>query len=642
MGPDNGGWERAAHAYKELADARQQQAKLAVELGDAKAKIHDLRARMRDRDRVIDEADSKIKSLTLERDELLEEIVPLRDAVKNLRDAQQQQSQPQQYRRAPPSRGFVPAGHDNGWHGTGRGRGGPTAHAQASAPPYAPAPAATTHAPVIAPASAPVLAPAPTHAPLQASMHAPAGAPPVQDVTMTDAAGPTAPPAGTTPAGGNVGTAAATVLTPANPAVDEELEAEIMALPPAKREVRRLLSLKGKPDEALETSGQPISAWYKCWISPAPSMAGAYTEMEFDDGDSDDDDDRTPGVDMVLADPIERFAPHMTGAASLKEENRARSKGTGPPDPLPSTDNPAFGPWAGTSINSVVQAHNLRWWALVEWDEEAMRFLKFIVPRYNNPAHVRPEGIRFLMHVQSADSARIKEYQEKPKPRPEFAPRDTLGRYPDAGADVSTIWRFFRSAAVNVWPTGMRLASGDYPVGNGFSVPHLGDCRAFFLLWHLLPLRTRKNPHRSHDARIAELVVELFSIPGWYRRIVEIGEYVSIPQSPPIRYPFSADDASHILLAAWFCTHGVGLNDEIIKSLHHWAVTTRNARVGREPLDVTPWDTAPSSYEAVTTTTDTALIVHHDELAWGTRLLETHESNHGDFDELVDVDDVDD
>ncbi|KAL1941487.1 hypothetical protein VTO73DRAFT_7304 [Trametes versicolor] len=327
MGPDNGGWERAAHAYKELADARQQQAKLAVELGNAKAKIHDLRARMHNRDRVIDEADSKIKSLTLERDELLEEIVPLRDAVKNLRDAQQQQSHPQQYRRAPPSRGFVPAGHDNGWHGTGRGRGGPTAHAQASAPPYAPAPAATTHAPVITPASAPVLAPAPTHAPLQASMHAPAGAPPVQDVTMTDAAGPTAPPAGTTPAGGNVGTAAAAVLTPANPAVDEELEAEIMALPPAKREVRRLLSLKGKPDEALETLGQPISAWYKCWISPAPSMAGAYTEMEFDDGDSDDDDDRTPGVDMVLADPIERFAPHMTGAASLKEENRARSKG---------------------------------------------------------------------------------------------------------------------------------------------------------------------------------------------------------------------------------------------------------------------------------------------------------------------------
>ncbi|OJT02489.1 hypothetical protein TRAPUB_6985 [Trametes pubescens] len=624
MGMDSSGWERAANAYRELAEARQQQAALAAELGDAKAKQHDLRARLRDRDHLIDEAQSKIAALTLERDGLRKEVDGLNDEIKALqRDVPRRNNAP---------RGFVPHAHDNGWTGVARGRGAPTTPAIAPGPP-APGPARTT-------GPAAVAGPGPPHhAPLAASIHAPVVTTAAQDVTMTDAAATTATPAGPVPAGGAPGPAG---NGPPPPEVNAELEAELRALPPNQREVRRIRELKGKPDEALEYSGQPLSAWYRCWISPPPDMAGAYTEMDFDEEGSDDDDDHTPGVDMVLADPIDRFAPHMTGAATLKEENRARSKGSGPPDPLPSTDNPAFGPWAGTYIRSVVQAHNLRWWALVEWDEEAMRFYKFIVPIYNNPAHVRPEGIRFLMHVQSADSARIKQYQEKPAPRPEFAPRDALGRYPEANATVSNIWRFFRAAAVNAWPQGMRTASGADPEGNGFAVPHLGDCRAFFLLWHLVPQRKRKNPHHSHDVRILALVVELFSIAGWYRRIVEIGEYVAIPQSAPIRYPFGSDDASHIHLAAWFCTHGLGLHDEIIKSLHHWAVVTRNARDRREPLDDSPWDTAPSSLEAVTTAAATAPIVKYDELAWGERLLETHESNHGDFDELIDADDVDD
>ncbi len=414
-------------------------------------------------------------------------------------------------------------------------------------------------------------------------------------------------------------------------------EYELAHMTDAERDEYAVAQRKGQVDVLLEASGQPQSAWYRCWTSPHMSMAEVYVGMDHDD----EDDGDAPGIDMVLPDPIAYFAKHLTQAAHTKELNRAaRAQGSVTPEPLLSTTNPEFGLWSGTTIETIVQAHNLRWWAMVEWDEEAMRFYKFVGAMYNIKGHVRPEGIRYLMSVQNADSNRRKEHASRPSPRPPFAPRDHLGRYPVASLDVETVWRFFRCAAVNVWPEHMRLASGDLPSGDGFGVPLTADCRAFFLLWHLLPLRSKKNPHRTHDERIRTLAMELFSIPEWYEKIVAVREFIYEPQSLPVRYPYSSDDATHVLIAAWFCSHGLGLAIDIVASIRRWAIITRNEALGRAADDSSPWPSPPVSLDAVTTPADYGLIVKYDALAWGSPLLETHESNHGDFDELDDGDDL--
>lgn len=639
-GPDSGGWERAADAYKELADARQQYAALAGELGDARAKEADLRARIRERDRAIDDAENQIKALQLERDQLVKEVSRLNDELK-----------PFTARRGPGFSGprFVPHGHDEGWGGSTRGRPRAdtelvTGTANIQTPPgpaIASATAATTMGTRERDGTAQSTAPpraqggnpkrATTRAPARDATAAAAATPP--DVVAAPA---TAPPTQPLPQP----TAHATRPTAQSMGVDE-FEWNMMT--EAERENHGILRRQGQMDVMLEASGQPLSAWYRCWSSPPVSMAESYEAMEQDDeGDTDEaGDNLSPGIDLVFSDPITSFASQLTKAAHVKEVNRAaRARGVDTIEPLPPADDPEFGAWAGTNIQTVVQAHNLRWWAFVEWDEDALRFYKFVTTIYQRPAHVRPEGIRYLQKLQGADAARRKQHLRRAIPRPVNAPRDHLGRYPEAAADIDVVCRFFRCASVNTWPPGMRLASGALPSGDGFGVPLSPDCRAFFLLWHLLPQRAKKNPHREHDARIRTLAMELFSIPGWYERIVAAGEFVGQPQEVPIRYPYPADDASPILLSAWFCTHGVALDRDVIASIRHWATRSRNESLGRVLDDTSPWPAPPIDVDSVTSAAEIALVVKYDELAWGTRLLETHESNHGDFDELDDGEDI--
>ncbi|EIW54291.1 uncharacterized protein TRAVEDRAFT_23406 [Trametes versicolor FP-101664 SS1] len=437
-GPDSGGWERAADAYKELADARQQYAALAGELGDARVKEADLRARIRERDRAIDDAENQIKTLQAERDRLVKEVSRLNDELK-----------PFPARRGPGFSGprFVPHGHDEGWGGSTRSR----------------------------------------------------------------------------------------------PRVDTELPTGAANIQPP-------------PGPAIASATAATTAGTRERDGPAQSTVPPRTQS---------------------GNP-----KRATTRAPAREANAATA--ATPPD--------------------VVAA----------------------------PA---PK-------LQGADAARRKQHLRRAIPRPVNAPRDHLGRYPEAAADIDVVCRFFRCASVNAWPSGMRLASGALPSGDGFGVPLSSDCRAFFLLWHLLPQRAKKNPHHEHDARIRTLAMELFSIPGWYERIVAAGEFVGQPQEAPIRYPYPADDASPILLSAWFCVHGVALDRDVIASIRHWATRSRNESLGRVLDDASPWPAPPIDVDSVTSAAEIALVVKYDELAWGPRLLETHESNHGDFDELDDGEDI--
>ncbi|KAI0351823.1 hypothetical protein OH77DRAFT_1429107 [Trametes cingulata] len=596
-----GPWERVAHAYQELADVRAKHATemlalrdkhegLLTNLADARVKENELRQRIRDRDR-------KIKDLENALEAAHADLTASRTEADRMRA---ELTRRDQARRRPPFQS------DHGWNR------GPAQHPVGPATPTAPAGnrvlATTGNNTNAVPAATPAVAAAPAR-------HD-------EDIVMGE--GAVEPPQAGVPA-----EAAATGGAP--PRVPEDEDSDIdESLSPAEREKVRIQHLKYKRDPDLEASNQPRSAWYRNWISER-SIAGQLAALDFDDEGNDE-----LGVDSVLPDPIDVFGPKMTKAADSKEVSRAvKAGGKKAAGEFPSSNLPELGRWAGTTIKSVVQAHNLRWFATVEREEDAIRFYKWLNTQYCKPAFYRPPGIRYLMASMSDDGRVLS--GDRTIPRSESTPRETLGRYPPPHADQGRVWRFF-SAPTNTWPVGMRLASGRIPEGDGFGAPHEEDVQAYFLLWHLLPQRPAASPHRHHDARIHQLATELFSIAGWYDRIVRIGEYASAPTVAPRRYPYSSEDSSHLHIAAWFCTHGVGTEAPVIRALERWGVISRNHDLGRAPFDNAPWPSAPLTLESVSTPTATASIVKIDEIAWGDALPDAERRNLDDWDELIDVD----
>lgn len=405
---------------------------------------------------------------------------------------------------------------------------------------------------------------------------------------------------------------------------------------PAEREMARIEALQWQPDAELEASGQPKSAWYNFWLSSV-SMAEALTALGLDDFADDQ-----PGVSTVLPDPIESFKKDMTAAAQSTEVMRAAKKRTAD-QPTSSAravvpNEEQYGGWKGTSIVSVVQAHNLRWLATVELDEEAINTYRFHMSHYK-PAHcVRPPGIRYLQRWASVDGPRTK--GRDPIIRHIGTPRTTLGRYPPATASEEVAWRFFRGAPTGTWPVGMRMANGDIPppTTDVYRVPHLADAFAYALLWHIVPERRASNPHHVHDERFRAITIELFSIAGWYDWIVMGGDYASVPESAPTRYPYSTVDITHVHVAAWFAAHGLALRSRYVTSLERWARVHRNLSAGRLPDCADPWATAPVDLATVTSASAVAEIVPYDAIAWGEKLDDVYPTNLLEDEALIDVD----
>ncbi|KAI0638797.1 hypothetical protein C8Q77DRAFT_1045730 [Trametes polyzona] len=619
--PTATGWERAARAYQELADARaKHNLEVAAlrdkyddalrDIADARVKETDLRTRVRDRDRTIQSLEKDLQAARTARDELTTRVARLGEELHLAR---------QRLGRST----FKPQS-DSGWQGRPQAATTMAAGASARTEGSLPQPPAGRPQPGPRAGGEEATPPRPADRTTPGAGARTEGAIPQSSAGRSGASPAPIPRRPTTVLRREAHARAQPVNAGYNSEEDDHL------LTPVERERAQILRLRHKPDADLEQSGQPKSAWYRHWISQK-SIAEDLLDLFFDESEEED-----YAVDVRLRDPIELFAPKMTRSAESKETGRAaRARKNDPVEPLPPSDSPEFGRWAGTTIKSVVQAHNLRWFACVERDDDAIKFYKWLNSVYCKPQRRRPVGIRYLQDAMSNDGRVLS--GETIISRTESTPRESLGRYPVASATHYTVWRFFRAAPVNTWPVGMRLASGALPVGDGFGVPHEDDVRAFFLLWHILPQRGAANPHKAHDASIHQLAVELFSIAGWYESIVTAGGYATAPAEDPARYPFASDDANHVLLAAWFCTHGLGMHGATIRALERWGRFTRNHDLGRPSLDESAWPSEPSTIEAVAAPPHVARIVKFDELGWGERLAEDTESNHADWDELINV-----
>ncbi|KAJ6555108.1 hypothetical protein DFH09DRAFT_1493210 [Mycena vulgaris] len=124
--------------------------------------------------------------------------------------------------------------------------------------------------------------------------------------------------------------------------------------------------------------------------------------------------------------------------------------------------------------------------------------------------------------------------------------------------------------ALRTWPMGVPDASGIYPTTTRAS-PFVEDLVALTTIFALAP-----NFHEDRALHIhsTDSAVELFSIPGYFRHIVQLGEY-NVDYVPMGQYPFDVEHLDHCSIAAWFVLHGITPNDGDFHILEHYAQSAR-------------------------------------------------------------------
>ncbi|KAJ7115524.1 hypothetical protein C8R43DRAFT_1138149 [Mycena crocata] len=132
--------------------------------------------------------------------------------------------------------------------------------------------------------------------------------------------------------------------------------------------------------------------------------------------------------------------------------------------------------------------------------------------------------------------------------------------------------RFYANRPASGWPRGMRTSTGELPTSDS-AIPNMGDVLAYNTILSLAPNRREVFLQHSEFIRISE---ELFSIPGYYYRLAQIGGYVG-DNEPLGQYPFDADHMNHAQVAAWYITHGISIDNSIeLFSLGSFARSARN------------------------------------------------------------------
>ncbi|KAI9063737.1 hypothetical protein FKP32DRAFT_1603398 [Trametes sanguinea] len=427
-----------------------------------------------------------------------------------------------------------------------------------------------------------------------------------------------------------------------------EDEASGFELPDARREREQ-----HKPDPALEEAAQPKSEWYQRWVAVVP-LAQAYDELDRDD--SDDDDDPMGGAHPAIydpalvpehespfPDPILSRAKDMTRRAERAEDNRVRrafqagkakaretSSSSGTAAPV----GAEFGPWSGQAIRSVVQAHNLRWWAIVDREPHALAFFRALFRLYQNPTLRRSAAMRYLIAVASEDLRSVKDAPrgegtgaigpatatvDPPPPRPE--------EYPSARAGNTEIVEYYRRMPTSMWPRGLRQVPGmiePTPGPTTFAEPYLPDAFGAFILKHTLPHYPRRAKVREHTVRIKRAMIQLFSVPGAYTWIVEQGGYETEHVDYPSTYPYDTPDLGAIHMAAWLAEHGIGRESNAIQYLERWCRIAWNHSLRRAVDDLSPWPDFPRTLEDYQSPDSPLKVVPRRQIHWG-QLLDTRE-----------------
>ncbi|EIW58908.1 uncharacterized protein TRAVEDRAFT_48050 [Trametes versicolor FP-101664 SS1] len=376
-------------------------------------------------------------------------------------------------------------------------------------------------------------------------------------------------------------------------------------------------AMRNQPDPDLEELKQPLSAWYCRWKCRSPAAG------EFQLGDDADFNE----VDCPFPDPIAARGHDMTANGEQEESYRlTRSAG------LSSDRRDAalavfhestrrLGHWAGTAISSVIQAHNLRWMAAVEFDHASISYLKAVWKLYSLPQLQRAAGIRYLLAASPADHITLK--QGRPS-RPEtYWP--TLSNntfpYPAATASKRTVSVYYWNIPTSNWSMGLRLVDGTMPRKDTFTFgdPSPDDAYGAFLAKHLrtIPKTERAESTKLHGASICQNLVALFSVPGLYRHICELGGYFVHPRRVVAAYPFK--DTNITLLAAWLAEFGLGDMDPYILYFERWARLSRERMPDQSRTHALPFDTV----EEFSASPLALQVVGRETIQWGPRVFES-------------------
>ncbi|KAH9848277.1 hypothetical protein C2E23DRAFT_739950 [Lenzites betulinus] len=380
------------------------------------------------------------------------------------------------------------------------------------------------------------------------------------------------------------------------PAVDSQtaggssaIAPRLIALPTTKGlSPGQITALMHRPDEVLEATTQPLSPWYLRWKS-AMSMAEEYAAMDVEDGS--DEDDVMEGEALVresdcpFPDPIHARRTDMSPSAEGNEGirvSKVRGKNSRPVDVQQMLEQFAgqtasAGKWAATTISTVVQAHNLRWWVVVEREPMATTYWRALRWLYNHGELRRSAGVRYLLAVASWDDRALDNRRQLDLAEyyPSMAPNRL--RYPALDAGDSQVLRYYRNIPTEYWGTGVRTASGQIPARGytTFSVPNIVDARAAGVMKATLsvPAHGRVGEYKARHVALRMVSIALFSVPGLYAHICTLGGYVVSERRPAAPYPFMEVDC--IRLAAWLSEFGVGNEEDVVQFCERWGRLTR-------------------------------------------------------------------
>ncbi|KAJ7171692.1 hypothetical protein C8R43DRAFT_944273 [Mycena crocata] len=141
--------------------------------------------------------------------------------------------------------------------------------------------------------------------------------------------------------------------------------------------------------------------------------------------------------------------------------------------------------------------------------------------------------------------------------------------------------RFYANHPASSWPVGMRNTRGVIPTSDN-DTPYAGDVLAHNTIMSLAPNRREVPLQHGEFVRITN---ELFSIPGYYYRLAQVGGYVGDNEAMG-QYPFDAEHMAHAQVAVWYITHGIMIDPSVeLSTLGSFARSARNVSENRSNLE---------------------------------------------------------
>ncbi|KAJ7675073.1 hypothetical protein B0H17DRAFT_1140510 [Mycena rosella] len=291
--------------------------------------------------------------------------------------------------------------------------------------------------------------------------------------------------------------------------------------------------------------------------------------------------------------------------------------------PIHLTEASLVGPWHGITISSYTHAYNFELWILLgcpyTWNigdptaerTEGKAYILSRQQRYQDDHRLR------VQHTEgrtSPDSTR-RPLVERLAPPAGTRPSPTRGPVYNGPADPSNPPTVVKTRVhqTETWPRGVRTEIGQIPRTSN-ALPNVEDLVCLNTLQALAPNALEDRELYDHFMTQA---YELLSVPGYFHRIIQFGEYPEdfLPMSP---YPFGTEHLDHCAVAAWLVIHGISPSSDDFGMLQSFAQSARRQDDGPAPSnDATEFNTRfPQSTNEVVRLPESSMI-HRDALDFG-------------------------